>query len=159
MNMSKNQKIIYSVVAVVVAIGLFFGGVAYGKSSAGGARGGQFGQAGQFGARAGGATGARGARGGNVVAGEVLSKDATSVTIKTQDGGSKIVLTASSTSVMKAATGSLADVAVGGTVTVIGTANSDGSVTAQSIQLRPAGKQGMGGGYQGRGAGPAGSAQ
>lgn len=38
---------------------------------------------------------------------------------------------------MKSASGSAADVAVGSSIVVTGSKNSDGSVTAQSIQIRP----------------------
>jgi hypothetical protein len=68
--------------------------------------------------------------------GEVLSKDATGITIKLRNGGSQIVLIGGSAQVLKSVTGTLNDVAVGSNVTVIGTANSDGSFTANSIQLR-----------------------
>lgn len=129
------KLIIVSLVAVILIGAAFYGGMAYGKSQrpAMFARNGQGGQFGNF-ARG----GARGA-GGGFTAGEVLSKDAGSLTIKLPNGSSMIVLTSSSTAVMKAATGTIADVQVGSNVAVQGSANSDGSLSAQSIQLRPAG--------------------
>lgn len=90
----------------------------------------------------GGANG-QGRRGGpngtGIVAGDVINKDASSLTINTPNTGSKVVLIASSTRVSKMQDGTLADVNAGTEVVVNGTANSDGSVTAQTIQIRPAG--------------------
>ena len=138
--MNKNKKIITGVVAVVVAVGIFFGGVSYGKGQAAataqtqGTRGN-----GQFAGRQ---AGTRGAGGGGFVIGDILSKDATSITVKLRTGGSAIVFTGSSTQVMKSTAGSLDDLSIGSTVMVQGTPNSDGSVTAQSIQIRPSSPQG-----------------
>ena len=70
------------------------------------------------------------------VNGEILSKDEQSITIKLQDGGSKIVFISDSTSVMKSTQGSLGDIAVGGQVMATGSPNPDGSISAQSIQIR-----------------------
>jgi len=82
--------------------------------------------------------GARTGMNGGITFGEIISKDETSITIKMQDGSTKIVLVSSSAQVMKSTTGSINDLAVGTQVTVTGPANSDGSVTAQSVQIRPA---------------------
>jgi hypothetical protein len=83
-------------------------------------------------------TGARGARMGNGGAnGEIISKDDASITIKLRDGGSKIVFLSNTTPVSKTASGTPADLIVGAQVNAVGTANSDGSMTAQSVQIRP----------------------
>lgn len=74
-----------------------------------------------------------------MTAGEILSNDGTSITIKMADGSTKIVLVSPSTQVMKMAAGSLSDLSTGTNVSVVGSANSDGSVTATSVQIRPAG--------------------
>jgi len=80
--------------------------------------------------------GGTGNRGGFVV-GEIISKDDKSVTVKLNDGGSKIIFTSDSTKVTKSAEGSLADVQVGTQILANGTPNQDGSITAKTIQLSP----------------------
>lgn len=69
--------------------------------------------------------------------GEVISKDDTSITVKGRDGSSKIVLYTPTTQVMKSTSGSSTDITVGSQVLVQGKTNSDGSVTAQNISIRP----------------------
>jgi len=142
----KNKKIIGSVIAIIVAVGVFYGGYAYGKAHTGQAAAGRFGGAGQFargGAQnqvfAGRAGGAQGGPGG-ITAGTILSKDDTSVTVSLQGGGSKIVFTGASTTVSEMTQGSLSDLATGTPVFITGTPNPDGSLTAQMIQVRPAGR-------------------
>lgn len=76
-------------------------------------------------------------RGGSgFVAGEIISKDDESITVKLQDGGSKTVLLSESTEVKMLTNGDLKDLEIGQNVTVSGVDNSDGSVTAKTIQLR-----------------------
>ncbi len=91
---------------------------------------------------AGGQGGNRSARGGASGAGfsggEILSIDATSMTVKGQDGSSKIIFFTQATPVMKMVAGTNSDLVVGKDVTINGTPNPDGSITAESIQMRPA---------------------
>ncbi len=89
------------------------------------------------------------AGGGNVF-GQIIAKDANSITVQlnTPGGpningtpvttGSKIVLYTGTTTVLKTAAGTSNDLAVGTNVTVQGTANPDGSLSAQTISVRPA---------------------
>ena len=134
--MNRNTLLGGLVLAVIIASAAFYGGMTYAKSQV--PSRGQFAN-GQFTGT--GAAGARGARGGTggFTAGEILSKDATSITIKMQEGGTKIVLVSTSTQIMKSASGTLDDLSTGTNVVVTGSSNSDGSVTAQSVQIRPAG--------------------
>ena len=139
--MQQNKLILSCViVGVVFGAGGFFGGMQYAKASrptmmrfggpggAPGAGGAQFFQRG---------TGTGGQRGfGGGAAGEVLTKDDKSLTLKLMDGGSKIVYLSPSTTVNKMETGTLEDVSTGANVMVVGSMNQDGSVTASMIQLR-----------------------
>jgi hypothetical protein len=69
------------------------------------------------------------------IRGQIIAKDDKSITVKMTDGSTKIIILGSSTTIAKAETGSTNDLANDATVTVIGSTNSDGSVTAQSIQI------------------------
>ncbi|HUY05154.1 MAG TPA: hypothetical protein VMV62_00305 [Candidatus Paceibacterota bacterium] len=80
----------------------------------------------------------RGGAGSGFLTGTVVSKDATGMTLNTRDGSSHVVFVTPDTNVSKSVGGTIADVSVGATVIVSGTTNSDGSVSANLIQLRPA---------------------
>lgn len=73
---------------------------------------------------------------GGMVGGEIISKDDQSLSIKLRDGGSRIILFSTSTSVTKGTQGSIDDLTIGSQVTAVGTQNKDGSITAKTIQLR-----------------------
>lgn len=79
-----------------------------------------------------------GGRGGaRPVTGEIIGSDSTSVTVKLQDGSSKIVLISDRTTINKASSATKDDLQTGVRVAVFGQTNSDGSVTAQNIQINP----------------------
>ncbi len=139
----KKLIMVVAIVAVVVGGGSFYGGMKYAQR---GSQRGNFAnltpeQRQQFMANAGagfrGGTGqGRGGMNGGFTIGEILSKDGKSITIKMPDGGSKIVFYSDSTEVTKFTDGSSDDLVIGKTVSVSGSSNQDGSVTAQTIQLR-----------------------
>jgi len=123
------------VVAVVVGGGSFYGGMKYAENKAVSDRQQRIQQFGGSG------TGFRNGGSGNRTAGgfasgEILSKDDKSITIKMRDGGSKIIFFSDTTEIGKFVNGALSDLEVGKNIIVNGTANSDGSITAQTIQLR-----------------------
>jgi hypothetical protein len=136
--MNKKYVVLGVVAALIIAGGSFYGGTVYANSKTP-ARGNfqagmQSGSARPIG-QGGMGTGMR-TVGGGFTAGEIISKDATSITVKLPDGGSKIVFFSGSTVVSKSASGTTNDLTVGAQITVTGTTNSDGSVTAQSVQMR-----------------------
>src|SRR3989344_2739201 len=148
------------VVAIVVGGAAFYGGMKYAQSKnskgdfsarGGSALGGQNlrnlspeerqTRLQEMGVYGGGFRGGRtggGAGGDSVSFGEILSKDDKSITLKLRDGGSKIVFFPESVEVSKFVSGNKDDLEIGKTVSVNGKANQDGSLTAQSIQIRPA---------------------
>ncbi|MFA5830045.1 MAG: hypothetical protein WC843_06180 [Candidatus Gracilibacteria bacterium] len=136
------KKIVVPVLITAVVVGglSFYGGMQYQQSTLNAQRQqrtGSFGGAGGIGAAGfGGAAGVRGQAAG-MINGDIISSDDKSITVKTRDGGSKIVFFSGSTGITKSVDGVASDLATGKTVIVSGTANSDGSVTAQTIQLRP----------------------
>jgi hypothetical protein len=67
--------------------------------------------------------------------GDVIAKDEKSITIKTVDGGSKIIFYADTTTIDKSVPSNISDVNVGQKVRVRGSINTDGSVAAQNIHM------------------------
>jgi len=143
-----NKNLIIILVAVLlVGGGAFYGGMKYGqsKNSLGGISRQNFQNLSEeqrqqlFQGNIGGNLQRENGRGGgaNFLNGEVIAKDEQSLTIKMADGGSKIVFFSSSTQISKMANVSINDIEIGKSVTVNGKTNQDGSLTAQSIQIRP----------------------
>lgn len=132
----KNSTIITIILLIVVAGASFYGGTLYQQSKS---RSG-FGQFTQGGAGngMGQRNGTRGNfAGGGATTGEIVAVDANSITVKLQDGSSKIVNLSDSTTYSKTDPGSKTDLKTGVKIAAFGTANSDGSITAQNIQLNP----------------------
>jgi hypothetical protein len=99
-----------------------------------------------------------GAAFGGGASGTVGSVSSSQMTITTQSGSSRIVLLTPTTTVTEvtAATKTATDITNGETVTVIGTANPDGSVTATQVIIGDLGVLGRGG-FGGRPGGANGS--
>jgi hypothetical protein len=134
--MNKNQKIIGVIVLCLVVAGIsFYGGVKYDSSKNSASQLANRAGFGQNGGTRGGARG--GVNAGGFVSGQILSMDSTTMTVKLNGGGSKIVFYSPATTVAKTVNGAITDVTTGSQVTVIGTPNSDGSINATSVQLRP----------------------
>lgn len=141
------KKILLSVIATTVIVGgcAFFGGMQYAKSQTPdmgdlASRFGDFDPSQRSGMSGGVGGFTRGqAGGGGLVSGEILSMDAESMTIKLPDGGSKLVFFSGASKINKMTEGSSTDLATGTTITVTGTSNDDGSVTASTIQILPEG--------------------
>lgn len=72
---------------------------------------------------------------GGMVNGTILAVDSTSMTVKLPDNSSKIVILGSTTTYAKSTDGSQTDLKIGDRVNAFGTTNTDGSVTAQSVQI------------------------
>ena len=140
-----HKRLLLAALGGIAVLGLvFYGGIKYGARPSRSSAGGNFamlqgGRQGQFFSTGGQTGGTRRGGMGGVVAGEVIAKDDKSITVKLPDGGSKIVFFSESTKVAKSVEGTLDDVAVGKQVIVGGPANADGSVTAETLQIRPAG--------------------
>lgn len=135
----KNIITILIIVIIVIAPASFYGGIKYaGKraTAAQDARGARFPGAGRQGAP--GAMDANNRmRGGGLVNGEVLKIDDKSITVKLADGGSKTVYLSEATNINKFADGTKNDLQIGVNVMINGSANQDGSVMAQMVQIRP----------------------
>jgi hypothetical protein len=140
-----NKKSTQVILAIVIAL-IFFGAGWYFKGSSSpttsasataGSFSGVGGSGRSFAGRGGGA-------GSGFTAGKIVSVDPTSISIQlpnststTTTTGSTVVLYSTGTSILKSVIGSAADLTVGDSVTVSGTTNSDGSMSATSIQIRP----------------------
>jgi hypothetical protein len=160
-----NRLLLPIVAAVALALVAFAGGYvvanATGSNTAGTGRtafnddgGGGFAPGASFRTRGGGPGGFGGFGGG--AAGTVGSVSADQMTITTANGGSRIVLLTPSTTVDKitSTTQAVTDITSGETVTVVGTANPDGSVTATRIIIGNVGILGGRGGFGGPEASP-----
>ncbi|MDD5731853.1 MAG: DUF5666 domain-containing protein [Patescibacteria group bacterium] len=135
----KNVLVAVIITVVLVGGGSFFGGIKYTQAKDLVAKNQQSSVRQQGGVAGAGRRTGTNSQGGGFLNGSILSKDDKSITVKLQNGGSKIVLLSGSTTIGKTTDGTVTDLEVGKTVMVNGAANADGSVTAQSIQIRPAG--------------------
>ena len=141
--MKNNNIITMIIVAVVIAAIGFFGGMQYEKGKVATTARGQFAAGGDnarfgSGSGAGGPGGRFGGRGGaGATVGQIVSSDANSITVKLADGSSKIVNISGSTKISKSETATMSELTTGLQVAAFGTPNSDGSITAMTVQLNP----------------------
>lgn len=135
----KNNNLFITVIAVVITGGIaFFGGMKYQQSK-------NLSQFRQFSGNFGGINNMKndnnvkqgGRMGFRPVNGEIISADNESITVKLQDGSSKIVFLSNKTTINKADVATKSDLKNGEKIVAFGTENSDGSMTAQNIQLNP----------------------
>lgn len=134
--MNKTTSIvIVIIILLIVGGGAFYFGMNYGKSqSAALSTAARANFAGMRGSRTGGAN-------ASFISGSIIAKDNTSITLQLpSNAGSKIIFYSTATQISKMAAGTADDLAVGTSVSITGTTNSDGSITSQSIQIRPAKK-------------------
>lgn len=131
-----NKNLITLLVVALISLGAgFFGGVEYQKTkkvtfNRTGAIQGQYGTSKTTGSTTTSKTN------GNVsrpVSGEITSIDNGTITVKAQDGSSKIIVISSSTKIEVTTTGSTSDLKTGDTVSIIGTTDTSGTVSAQSV--------------------------
>jgi len=142
MNISKNKAISFGGLVILFLVMAFFAGATYGVKqlralqATTGATNTAYGGARMRGT---------GGLAGGFTTGQIIAKDATSITVQLISGGpsgtpsgSKIVFLDINTKVTKQVSGTLADLAVGTDVSVTGTPNTDGSISATAVQIRPA---------------------
>ena len=124
----------FIILLLIVAGSSFYGGMKYGESRGSGRDFGAMQQRQQFG---GPGRLNNSQSGASFIDGDILSKDEKSSTVKLRDGGSKIIFISDTTQVMTMATTSLDSLQTDMGVMISGTSNTDGSLTAKSIQIRP----------------------
>lgn len=141
-------KVTLGLIGAVLLAGGFVGGIAVGKhnsssstsssTAANGTRarggyGGNFGGAGGTGGANGGAAGGTGAARGGAVTGTVTAVNGTTITITDSTGKTVTVDTSPQTTVTIGKSGAVSDLATGSQVTVIGTPDGSGTITARSV--------------------------
>ena len=131
--MKNKPYVITILVAIAIAALGFFAGVKYQEITASSGKTWQY----QGRAANAGGQGRGGQRGGGMTIGEIIGQDDKSVTIKLDDGSSKIIFLSDNAVIAKTDTAAKGDLKTGVRVGVFGTTNSDGSITAQNVQLNP----------------------
>ncbi len=143
MYMKNNSLLVTIMVAVIIGAVGFFAGVQYQKSqspsfsaAAGGRDTSIQGRGGRFQGRRGSKTNGNAANRGAII-GKIINSDNNSITVQLRDGSSKIAVLSNNTTYETTSKASQSDLKNGDTVAVIGTTNSDGSITANSVQINP----------------------
>lgn len=130
--MKKNNLLPIIIVALLTTVGGFFAGVKYQQSK----------QPSRANFRMMGEAGENLPRNNlgsdnQMIRGEIINQDSESVTVKLTDDSSKIILISDETKINKASEGSTDDLKTGEQIMIFGKQNSDGSVSADQIQLNP----------------------
>ena len=130
--MKKNNLTLVIVIAVVVGGLAFWGGVQYQKKQIGNFRSDQpaniRGQLKEMPERS-------GTQLGRAVNGEIISVEDETITIKTQEDDTRIVVFSDLTRINKTNEGSVADLQIGEQVMVVGAEDTSGVMTAQNISI------------------------
>jgi hypothetical protein len=121
----KNNLLLIVIISLLIGVSGFFAGMKY-----------QQGKQPTFSRQFGRERGA-GRPGSRQTIGEIISRDDKSITVKLQDGSTKIVLFSETTVINKAVRATIDDLKNGERVAVFGTENTDGFISAQNIQLNP----------------------
>lgn len=129
------KKYLVHIVWLVIAIVALGGGFFWGKASGTASRAAGF--AGAYSSSTRRTAGV--AAGGGLVTGQIATIESSSITLQLANGNSEVVFYSTSTPVSEPTMVSVNTLKVGTTIMVAGTSNSDGSLTAQTIQVRPAG--------------------
>jgi len=136
--MKNKNEIIIAGVVIAVAVAGFCGGVLYQKNQTPRLGKGFGSGAGIPESAASNITRRSGGLQGGFTSGDIISKDNNNITLKMRNGSTRIILYSDSTQISKQTSGTVDDLAVGASVMVTGNSNADGSVSAQTISLRPA---------------------
>ena len=142
--MKNSNVVVIGIIAIIIAALSFFGGMKYQQTklpsfSRGPLQGGM-----EQNNKTANGVGTRGAKtgtagaGNNLRMGTISAMDDTSITLKLQDGGSKIIILTATTLYKQTTEAMKTDVRIGDTVFVTGATNSDGSITAENVQINPA---------------------
>jgi hypothetical protein len=151
--MNRTVRIILGIVVLVLVAGAsFYGGMVYGKNQEQAAlaarRQGAFPGAGANGQLTGqgqsGANARAGAQGG-MLFGQIDSIGDGALVVKDNNGKQTQVKVTDTTLIEKQASVKLTDLTTGETVIISGSTAADGSITARSVQVAPAGRFGQGG--------------
>ena len=133
MKSNSTNLIILIAVALIMGAGGFFAGSRYQKSKSPA----NFNARGGF-TRTGQSNGAKNANGnafGRPVSGTITNVDGNNLTVKTQDGSSKIIILSDSTKINKTTAGAKSDLKTGEQVMVIGQESSDSTITATTVSV------------------------
>lgn len=125
------NKIIIFVAAIIIGLLSFYAGTKYSSGS----------KSSQFPNRGTGQalnlkSGANNFNKANFVSGKIIKIDEKSISVELPSGGSRIIFFSENSPINKTESGSASDLSVGKEISVLGSENSDGSISASSIQIK-----------------------